>query len=74
MQFHPLMNLYLFSTPPAIRLSHIRRRLNRRDELQHAICKADNDSDDAEESAPPPRCTEDDGSDEYVDLGLVRMY
>jgi hypothetical protein len=67
------MNLYLFSTPPAIRLSHIRRRLNRRDELQHAISKADSGSDDAGGSAPQ-RFIEENGSDEYVDLGVVRIY
>ena len=70
--FAPPAELYLFSTPPAIRLPHIRRRLDRRDELQHAICETDDGSDDAKGSAPP--CSvEEDGSDEDVDWRLIRM-
>jgi len=45
--------LHLFGAPSTIRLPHVRRRLDRRDEFQDAVCEADASNDDAGNPAKP---------------------
>jgi hypothetical protein len=61
-------NLDLLSAPTSVRLAHVRRRLNGRDELEGRVGDADEADDGAADDLPYVAGFEDDDADENVDF------